>query len=139
MGESIETLHPNYIDTDWVVKRRHVKWERWESKGGFNMWWIDKDEAQLKPKSITDIIMAEDFGVEAGTEITSKLSSSQKRHATQDVPFSLKKFKARNKASTSATVLAAGNDDMELQFSMVLFLSPPEGVGADLIQPTRFL
>ena len=103
------------------------------------MWWIHQGEAQLKPKSITDVTMAEDFGVEAGPEITSKISNTQKRYVVLDSPPILKKFKFQNEASTSSATPVDGNKDMELQFSMVLSLSPPEGVGADLIQPIRFL
>lgn len=139
LGDNIDTLHPSYIDTDWVLKRRRIKWERWEDKGGFNMLWSHQGKTQLKPKSITDITMADDLGVEVGPEITSKVTTNQKRHATLDSPPSLKKFKVQNEASTSATNQMNGNDDMELHFSMVLSLSPPEGGEADLIQPTRFL
>lgn len=83
--------------------------------------------------------MADDFGVEVVPEITSKISNNKKRPAVLDSPPTLKKFKCQNEASTSAANPVDGNEDMELQFSMVLSLSPPEGVGADLIQPTRFL
>ena len=55
--------------------------------------------------------------------ITSRISSSLKRHAMDIVPSSLKKFKSNNEASTLTNVPAAINDDMKLQFSMVLSLS----------------
>lgn len=104
------------------------------------MWWLDKGDLKLKSKSNnTDLVMAEDFGVEVGDEIKSKLSLSLKRHAMSSLTSSLKQFKYDSEASTSTTAPADLKDDMELQFSMVLSLYPPEGVGSDLIQPTRLI
>lgn len=133
VGGSVDLLHRSYINTDWALKRQRLKWEWWESKGGFSMWWLDKGDLTLKPKSITDLVMAEDFGVEAAEEITSNLSLSLKRHAMPDLSLSFKKCKHDNKASSSHNVPADLKDGMALQFSMVLSLSPPECVGADLI------
>lgn len=55
------------------------------------MWWLDKGDLKLKSKSNnTDLVMAEDFGVEVGDEIKSKLSLSLKRHAMSSLTSSLK-------------------------------------------------
>lgn len=80
----------------------------------------------LKSKTIIDLSMASDFGVEAVDEITSRLL--HKRSPTKVIPEAWsKKVKTMKNAST--------NDDMEMQFSLLLSFTPPYGGEADPSQP----
>ncbi|KMT17134.1 hypothetical protein BVRB_2g040470 [Beta vulgaris subsp. vulgaris] len=77
--------------------------------------------------------MAEDLGVEPGEEVLSKIN--HKRHALAISNQITKKIKGG--ASTSTMLFDTGNDNMELQFSIILSLSlsPPTGVVAGHEQP----
>lgn len=55
-----------------------MKWDAKEAKGGFNMWHFHGKSFNLIPKAVTDVGMSQDFRVETGEEITSKLF--YKRH-----------------------------------------------------------
>lgn len=54
-----------------------MKWEAWESKGGFNVWIDTAQGKKFILKATIHVIMAEDMGVEPGDEITSKLISKR--------------------------------------------------------------
>ena len=63
LGVSPTNPHPNFIETDWGLKRYCTEWERWESKGGgVNLWWSYGGESKFKLEAIIDRNIAEDFG-----------------------------------------------------------------------------
>ena len=81
---------------DWYLKWRRLRWRNWEQKGGFNIWFKDKQGVSLKSKSRTDLVMVDDLGVEAGMEITSKLAMKRSSidHDSTSAPKKLKSMNA---------------------------------------------